>query len=77
MGDRIISFNKVTPSVFEGSSKRNLFHSNFDYMNTFLSKSIKKTYKPYQLKKLYKPYKAICIGKGWLILVKYWLNSLR
>ena len=59
MRDRILSFNKVTTSLCEGSSKRNLFDSSFDYMNTFLSKAIKKTCKPYQLKKTYKPYKAI------------------
>ena len=57
MRDRILNFNKVTTS-------------HFDYMNTFLSKSIKKTYKQYQLKKHTNHIRQLCIGKGWLILVK-------
>ena len=70
MRDRILSFNKVTTSLCEGSSKRNFFHSNFDYVNTFLSKAIKKAYKPNQLKKHTNHIRQLCIGKGWLILVK-------
>ena len=41
---------------FSLSSKKNLFHCNFDYINTFLSKSIRET--------LYKPYKVIMYSKG-------------
>ena len=44
-------FKKVTTSLSEGFSKKKSFSSNLDYINTFLSKSIKKT--------LHKPYKAI------------------
>ena len=42
---------KLQPHSSKVSAKRNLFQCNLDYINTFLSKSIKKT--------LYKPCKAI------------------
>ena len=43
--------NKVTTSLFEGFKQKEIFFNVTLIINTFLSKSIKKT--------LYKPYKAI------------------
>ena len=45
------NYNKVTTSLFEGFKQKETFFNVTLIINTFLSKSIKKT--------LYKPYKAI------------------
>ena len=46
-------------------SKRNLFECNFDDKHLFIKMSQKKHTNHI---------KQLCIGKDWLILVKYWLN---
>ena len=39
------SFNKVTASLFEGFKQKEIFFNETSIINTFLSKSIRKTYK--------------------------------
>ena len=57
--------NKVTISLFEGFKQKEIFFNVTLIINTFLSKSIKKHTNHIR---------QLCIGKDWLILVKYWLN---
>ena len=63
-----IFHNRVATSLFEGFKQKEIFFNVTVIINTFLSKPIKKTFS------YTNHIRQLCIGKDWLISVKYRLN---